>query len=205
MKRTRFLFVRHGDHDPEGRFRQHSCTGLTELGRRQAAAVATRLAGEDIDVVLSSRAARAVQTAESIAAVLGLPVTDRTCDLCEQHPGQAEGLTIEEARERFGHSNYSHVPDAESFPDWLPREVVVLHRLGERYSGQTVLAATHYGVVKASFAAFGNMPGASADAIYAPNAGITEWVRETGTGFFYDGMWQLVRHGDIAHLAEADR
>lgn len=199
---TRLLLVRHGKHDPDGRFRQHSCTGLTELGRDQAAAVAKRMAREDVDVVLSSRAARAVQTAEAIAAASGLRVSEQTCDLCEGHPGAAEGLTDDEALARFGSVVYTRIPGAEPWPDWLPLQIVVLHRLMERYVGQTVVAVTHNGVVKASFAAFANMPGTFAGHIAVPNTSITEWVRETGTGSFYDGMWQLVRHGDIGHLAE---
>lgn len=138
-------------------------------------------------------AARAAQTAEAIAGALGLPVAERTCDLCEQHPGPIDGMTNEEAVARFGYYDYAHVPGAEPFSDWLPGEVVNLHQLAERFAGQSVVAATHNGVVKASFAAFGNMPLKSVDAIKTPNTGITEWLRETGTGFGTDGVWQLGR------------
>jgi broad specificity phosphatase PhoE len=83
MNRTRLLFVRHGDSDFGGRFAQHACPGLTSEGERQADALAAELSGEDVDAALVSRSPRAIRTAETVAAALGVPLSDSICDLCE--------------------------------------------------------------------------------------------------------------------------
>ena len=97
--------MRHAHHDPGGRFLQHACQGLTPLGIGQARALAARLAAEVGSapvVVLASRSARAITTAEIVADALGVAVAERTCDLCEVHPGAAEGLTPAEMERLSG-------------------------------------------------------------------------------------------------------
>lgn len=64
----RIIFVRHGEPDYA-----HDC--LTDEGRRQAAAAADRLAGENIAAIYSSPCGRARETAAYTANRLGLPVT----------------------------------------------------------------------------------------------------------------------------------
>ena len=64
----RIIFVRHGEPDYV-----RDC--LTAEGRRQAAAAAERLAGEDISELYASPCGRAAETASYTAARLGLPVT----------------------------------------------------------------------------------------------------------------------------------
>ena len=71
----RIIFVRHGEPDYA-----HDC--LTETGRRQAAAVAERLAVEGIDGIWTSPMGRAAETAEFTARRLGLPV--RTLDFMHE-------------------------------------------------------------------------------------------------------------------------
>lgn len=64
----KIYFVRHGHPDYV-----NDC--LTELGRKQAQAVAERLADLPLDTVLSSTRGRAMQTAEYTAKALGVEVT----------------------------------------------------------------------------------------------------------------------------------
>lgn len=64
----RLIFIRHGEPDYH-----RDC--LTETGRKQAAALAERLAGEGITALYSSSNGRAVETAAYTARRLGLPVT----------------------------------------------------------------------------------------------------------------------------------
>ncbi len=64
----KIYFIRHGDPDYK-----NDC--LTDLGRRQAAALAERLSGSGIEAIYSSTNGRAMQTAEYTASRLGLPVT----------------------------------------------------------------------------------------------------------------------------------
>ena len=64
----RIIFVRHGEPD-------YARDCLTEVGRRQAAAAAERLAGEGISEIYTSPCGRAAETAAFTARRLGLPVT----------------------------------------------------------------------------------------------------------------------------------
>ncbi len=202
---TRLLLIRHGHHDPRGRFLQHACTGLTETGIAQAEALAARLVRDDTLtslVVLASKSRRSIDTAKILADRLGVSVADCTCDLCEMHPGAAEGLTPAEMERQFGPS-YQSVPGAEYFPDWIPVAGAALERLVTAYSGRQVIAVTHSGVIKASFVAFGRMPLAQASQIWSANTGITEWSSVQGGDAPTKSLWRLARHNDVAHLAAA--
>ncbi len=66
----RLIFVRHGDPN-------YALDRLTDLGVRQAQAVALRLESEQIDRIFSSTLGRAVETAQAAATHLGLPISDR--------------------------------------------------------------------------------------------------------------------------------
>ena len=66
----RLIFVRHGDPN-------YALDQLTELGERQARAVAIRLENEEIDKIYASTMGRAVQTAQATATRLGLAITER--------------------------------------------------------------------------------------------------------------------------------
>ena len=79
----RILFVRHGEPDYA-----HDC--LTEEGRRQAAAAAERLAGEDISEIYASPLGRAAETASYTAERLKLPVT--TLDFMHEISWGGEGV-----------------------------------------------------------------------------------------------------------------
>src|SRR5262245_16392766 len=104
----RLLLVRHGDAHagfdgviggPTG------CTGLTDLGPRQAEALRDALAASGrvkADVLIVSELPRAIETAQIIAPGLGLQIARHECDLCEVHTGQADGLAWEEYDVRYG-------------------------------------------------------------------------------------------------------
>ena len=104
----RLVLVRHGEaHAGFGGVigGEKGCTGLTDRGRRQAAALRDHLARSGrvrADVLLVSVLPRAIETAEIIAPGLGLEIAGRECDLCEVHTGEADGLDWEEYRVRYG-------------------------------------------------------------------------------------------------------
>ncbi|MCY7365296.1 MAG: histidine phosphatase family protein, partial [Frankiaceae bacterium] len=94
--------MRHGRtaSNAEGRIQGHLDTPLDDLGHRQAAAAAPWLAALEPTVLLTSDLSRAADTAAPLGRALGLaPVVDAR--LRELHLGAWQGLTGQEARERF--------------------------------------------------------------------------------------------------------
>ena len=94
--------ARHGETswNREGRWQGHTDIALNEVGFKQARALGELLRGRDIARVHSSDLARARQTAETAAAILGVTevVIDRA--LRERSFGLFEGLTRTECEER---------------------------------------------------------------------------------------------------------
>jgi len=94
--------LRHGHtaHSAARRFSGRNDLVLNELGEREAAAAAQRLRTAGIEAIVSSPLPRTRQTADVVAAVLGLPV-DVDDDLAETDFGAWDGLTLEEARAAY--------------------------------------------------------------------------------------------------------
>jgi probable phosphoglycerate mutase len=182
------------------------CTGLSDLGRRQVEVLRDRLArtGElaGASALYASVLPRAIETAEIIAPALGdLPVKQE-CGVCEVHPGEADGLTWQEYKERYGDPTFNQfrpwAPGAESWSGFAARVGLALHDLSERHRGQTVVVACHGGVVDSSFVVLGGMPLRRPFDTFVLNTSITEW-EQTGPD-----RWALLRYNDAAHLAALD-
>lgn len=102
MRSTRLFLIRHGQvvNHHEFRYNGHFDVGITDVGVEQMLRVADFLVSPRIKAIYSSDLQRAVKGAEIIAKRLGLkPV--RSAALREIHLGRWEGLTREEAAERF--------------------------------------------------------------------------------------------------------
>jgi broad specificity phosphatase PhoE len=99
----RLLFIRHGE-TPGNVLGQldtaHPGPGLTELGERQAAAVARSLANEEIDLLYASTLTRTQVTAAPLAAARGLDV-EVLEGLREIEAGSLEKLTDRESHLRY--------------------------------------------------------------------------------------------------------
>src|SRR5579871_4197788 len=105
----RLVLIRHGEsqHGLGGIIAERiGCTGLTDRGVRQVEALAHRLAATselgDCNVLLSSPVVRARQTAEILAPAFSMQAGEEDADLCEVHPGEADGLSWEAYRARYG-------------------------------------------------------------------------------------------------------
>jgi ribonuclease H / adenosylcobalamin/alpha-ribazole phosphatase len=99
---TRLLLLRHGqtEHSVQRRYSGRADVALTELGERQAAAAAVRLASTDgVAVVVSSPLLRARHTAKPVADALSVPLSVHE-GLIETDFGAWEGLTFAEAHTR---------------------------------------------------------------------------------------------------------
>jgi len=211
---TRLVIIRHGEancavgHVVGG---HRGCTGLSPLGQGQAEALRRRLArtGElaGADVLLTSVLARAIETAEVIAPAVGTGdlVAKQDCDLCEMHPGEADGLSWEECDRRYGHLDmeadpYRPVsPGGESQAALMLRVAVTLHRLAATHAGQFMVAVAHGGVVDGSLHAFMNLPLRRGFELRTINTSITEWILPV-SGEGGTRRWRLRRYNDASHL-----
>jgi broad specificity phosphatase PhoE len=135
------LLVRHGETDwnAEGRLQGHTDRPLNEHGRRQARALAERLAGDDIAAVYASDLARARETAEILGAKLGLPVV-LDAGLRERDWGNWEGLTGSE-RDRVEHAGEPAEEHAE-------RVLTAVRGIAERHPGARIVVVTHGGSLR---------------------------------------------------------
>ena len=106
----RVVLLRHGRTawNAERRFQGQADPPLDSVGRAQAYEVAPWIAALEPELLLSSDAVRAVQTAEPIAAITGLAVQAEP-GLRERSLGHWEGLTRDEVRDRY--------PD--EYRDWV--------------------------------------------------------------------------------------
>jgi len=205
---TNLILIRHGESraQVDGFMSGHdTCTGLSEQGRRQVAALRDRLEQTrelaDVAIVYTSILRRSVETAEIIGPALGGIEPRPECDWCEIHAGSAEGLTRAELRARYplfaepGNPFRSEVPDAESWSEFSARVGTRLHRVADEHPGQRIVVVGHGGTIAASFVALTNL--SMVDALNltteTANTSITEWI---GSG----AEWRLVRFNDAAHL-----
>jgi broad specificity phosphatase PhoE len=150
MTARRIVLLRHGRTawNAQRRFQGQADPPLDEVGRAQAYEVAAIMAAIEPEALVSSDAARAMQTAECIAASTGLPVR---CEprLRERSLGHWEGLTRDEVADRY--------PD--EFADWAAGGDV------SRRGGET-----RDEVAARALAAFGELPDVSTAVIVTHSA-----------------------------------
>ncbi len=154
------LMARHGETDwnRESRFQGHADTTLNDAGRVQARELAERLAAERIAAVYASPLLRALETAEIVAARLGLDV--RTVEgLREVDVGSWSGLTRTEIEQRFpdGFRRWLALDhgwdDGESYEELGQRVLEALAVLDALHPGERVLVVSHGGPMRAAMAA----------------------------------------------------
>jgi ribonuclease H / adenosylcobalamin/alpha-ribazole phosphatase len=157
---TRLLLLRHGQTEMSAQ-RRYSGRGdpeLTPFGLSQAAAVAATIKTiedtSDVAAALCSPLRRARQTAEPVAAALGVAVEPHE-GLLETDFGDWDGLTFAEARARnpevhgrwLGDDTVP-APGGESFADVGVRVAALREELVATYTGQTVLLVSHVTPIK---------------------------------------------------------
>lgn len=157
---TRLLLLRHGQTEMSAQ-RRYSGRGdpeLTDLGLSQAAAVAAGIktveGSSGVAAALCSPLRRARQTAEPVAAALGVRVEPHA-GLLETDFGDWDGLTFAEARERnpdlHGHwlgDDTVPAPGGESFADVGIRVAALRDELVAAYAGRTLLLVSHVTPIK---------------------------------------------------------
>jgi ribonuclease H / adenosylcobalamin/alpha-ribazole phosphatase len=153
--------LRHGqtEHTPERRYSGRNDLPLSRSGRAEAEAAAVRASSLGIDVVVSSPIRRTRETAEAVAAAVGVPV-EFDEDLVELDFGDLEGLTSDEALaahplavRRFMADVTVAAPGGESVADVSTRVARARRRILDRHAGKTVLVVTHVTPIKLFLAA----------------------------------------------------
>jgi probable phosphoglycerate mutase len=182
-------------------------TPLTELGRRQAAAVAARLKGElagKTFPLYTSDLMRAAQTAGIIGAELGVtPVLVR--DLRENNGGEATGKTKEWAEANVDRSNFSlfdwrGFPGAETWREFHARVCACMERLSQKEADSLAVIVTHGGTLSNVVTWWLRLP---LDALpeltpFAATPGSVTVLRKSGWG-----NPVVERLNDVSHLREA--
>jgi len=204
---TRIVYVHHGESNATvnrtiGGHR--TCTGLSELGHRQAAALRDRWsAAPDLnpDLIISSHFTRARETATYIAEAFGkMPVTVDE-GFGEHDPGEdCDGMAMEQFVERYGTVSWSEDPFGVTFPggetlaEFHFRIGRAVRRLVDAHPDQTIVIACHGGVVDTVVRQALKTSMTGGFQFNTKNTSITE------LHLIRSNHWVLHRFGDAAHL-----
>jgi len=211
---TRVVLVRHGEAVCNvsgvvgGR---RGCTGLTERGSEQVAALAERLAitGElaGVTALYASVLPRALETAAILAPALdrwrdGPPLSVvADCGLCELHPGDADAMTWRTFADTYGEPDWDLdpstpvAPGGESWTGFVARAAGALRAIAEANPGGLVVVACHAGVIEASLLDFLPVDRAVPRLkLRTEHASLTEWEHA-------EGRFALGRYNDVTPTA----
>ena len=205
-KPTTTVLLRHGQTalSAERRFAGRGDIPLTDLGRKQAAAAASRLADRGgIDLIVSSPLGRARRTAEAVAERLGAPMAVDD-DLAEADFGSWEGLSFGEVTERWPEEMAAWLasadvapPGGESFAAVAARVDAALDRLLSAEQGRTVVIVSHVTPIKSIVCRALLAPAATLYRMRLDVASLSE------ADWFADGPALLRFLNDTAHLRSA--
>jgi probable phosphoglycerate mutase len=207
-KGTRIVLVRHGEAycnadgvvgGPLG------CGGLTELGEAQARALRDRLVRsrefDDAVALYTSVLPRAIQTAQIISPGLPSRLTAiEDCELCELHPGEADGLSWGEMIAKFGAPDWDKdpsqpiAPGGESWLEFYERCANALSSIVARHPGERVVLVVHGGVIEQAMKIVNRREASVRLRLLTENCSMTE--------IEFDGeRRRLLRYNDRAPLA----
>ena len=178
----------------------HSNPALSGPGRAQAAMVAERLAGEDIEGLFVSTLRRTQETAAPLAEAIDLePQALR--ELREVYLGDFEGGEYRVRSGRgdpvikrvFEEERWDAIPNAESWEDFGARVAAGVEQIVERVGPNTTAVAIVHGAV------IGQLCRQATDSrpfafVHSDNGSISRLV------VFDDGRWLLRSFNDISHL-----
>lgn len=175
---------------------------LSPLGRRQAEALARRLANEPpVSALYTSPLQRALDTARTLTGA-GLPDLTSLDDLREQWCGEVDGWPVSEVRKRFPdlwEANFRQAdpdfrwPGGESHCELRERCLAAIRRLAAAHPGERVAVVTHAGVICTVIGWLHGTSPAQWEKYRPGNCSLTEidWTGDCGT---------MIRFDDRAHL-----
>ena len=202
--RTRVILVRHGatEHSAQQRFSGRTDLALSEIGERQAAALAKRAATSfgDVAAVVSSPLQRARQSAERIADAMGQEVTVNDA-FVETDFGAWEGLTFEEVQQGWPNeltdwltSGDASPPGGESFETVARRVSRGRDELIAKYPGATVVVVSHVTPIKSLLRLALDAPISAMSRMHLDLASVSI------TNYYADGMPSVRLVNDTSHL-----
>lgn len=151
---------------------------LTKKGKKQVEdsvkAFARRLKGKKIDLIVSSDFARARETAQLAAALLGYDakvVIDKrlreiNCGMFDDKPVAEYHAYFASLEEKF----IKAAPKGESLNDVKKRMTEFVYEIDQKYAGKNILIVSHEYPIWALFAGVRGLNGAKAVALRKPNA-----------------------------------
>ena len=179
---------------------------VTELGRKQAAALGRRFAELPLDAVYSSDLSRAVLTAEAVAGNSGLPIQTRTA-LRELNIGPWEQkffgnlcYELPELTEQFLHNSENWVlSGAETFSQVRERSLAELSRIAAENEGKTIAVVSHGVTIRCMLSGITGIPLSDTERLpICKNTAVTKLRWEAGS-------FQLDYFNDDSHLDESTR
>lgn len=203
---TKVIFVRHGETvwNLEGKAQGHLDSPLTDLGIRQAQAVARRLKSTAIDQIYSSDLGRCQQTAQIIAEVRNQDVILDT-RLRERSLGVLQGLTSAESQAMYPDiiKNFRtfdpdyRVPEGETYTEIIQRAMSLMDDTAINHAGECILMVTHGALLSHLLKHLLGIP---------PEAPRRFHVRNTSINIalFESKYWSIETLGDISHFDDFD-
>lgn len=199
---TELIVIRHGetDYNRQLRFQGQIDVPLNALGLTQAARLAERIAGEAFDALVSSDLQRALTTARTATAAMGLEPTIEPL-WREQSFGVLEGLDVPTVRSRHAElwdqwlrydADWS-APGGESVRAFHARVLRAVQAVADAHAGARVAVFTHGGVLDMLWR---EATGAS---LHGPR---TVEIPNTGVNVlrWRDGTLDVVQWADASHL-----
>jgi broad specificity phosphatase PhoE len=197
----RLYIVRHGEtvENSSGIIQGQGPGTLSDRGRKQIAALASRLQAERITHIYSSDLDRAKLTAEAIAVKHGLTVAfdsrlrEKAFGIFEGR----EGSVYFEAFQQSGQEAAEYRPEGgESFLDLQLRTDSFLEEISPVRRGDSVLICTHGGVIRALLARLLSL--SIGDAVFYPTDNAALWIFEVDD----QGRVQLLAENEVQHLED---
>ena len=202
------FLIRHGESILNGRgIHQYPDTPLSNAGIRQAEAIAERLVGVKIDLILASRYKRAMQTAQIISRRIDRRIVYTKLLNEFKNPSDVEGkkhrsaLSVKISKEQAKHKDDPkwHYSDEENMFDKIARGKRAVRYIEGR-GADSVVVATHSGLLRMILAVglFGK------EIRQEDFAKIVSFMRTENTGItecdVTEGRWRLITFNDFVHL-----
>ncbi len=147
-----YTFMRHGEADSNTQniisCKEEDDIHLTEKGRAQVKAAATKLKDRKFDLIITSPVQRTRETAAIVAEAHGIPVGDIVVDsrIAEVNTGDFNGQNIDMYRNYFANTLEKFTkepPGGETMEHMRMRVAEFLYDIEGKYKGKNILLVTH--------------------------------------------------------------